>query len=142
MVRTGGLQQSQEVNFLIDTAAINRKYRARQDNPHRTWTGTTTVPRDATQGQIKSIIYDACNRYLVAMEKRNWNLVSKLRVRANGTAYDMLSNLPLLDKIEYTITGIFKFMEAPRTIRTEIAAEMVQTERNMGTTLQQVKRAL
>ena len=37
-----------EPEFLVDTAAINRKHAAHRDNPYRTWTGVTTVDIDCT----------------------------------------------------------------------------------------------
>ena len=139
--RMGGLTTANECSFLIDTAAINKRYRARQDNPYRTWTGTTNVDQDNTGETLKKTLYEACNRFLVAMEKRNWTLASKLRVRTNGIAHDLQTSLPLIGKVEYTIAGIFKFHEAPKMIRTEVPAELVKWNGESTASLIQAQKA-
>lgn len=131
-----------EPNFLIDTAAINRKYAARADNPYRTWTGATTVPYDCTGETLKKMLYDASGRFLEAMDKKNWTLVSKLRIRDNGFSRDGVTGLPMMDKVEYVIVGIFKYVHSTEMIRTELPPEMVLNHPQATNDLKKIQASL
>ena len=99
---TGGLQT--EPNFLLDVDAINRKYAEHKENPNRQWTGVFTAPRGCSDQQFERIAYDACKRWIDAMQKRQWALIGKLHV--SNTPYlarDIDTQVGLLDRYEYRV---------------------------------------
>lgn len=139
MPRLGGLRTEPE--FLIDTAAINRKYAARRDNPHRTWTGVTQVDIDCTGEMLKRRLYDACGRFIEAMRKRNWDLVGQVYVGDPHQARDE-HGVPSLGKVEYRIKGGFKFTEPLRAARIDIPTGLIKRDPEHTITAKEAKKAL
>lgn len=139
MIRLGG--QTTEPEFLIDTAAINRKYAAQRDNPHRTWTGVTQVDVDCAGEILKRHLYSACGRFIDAMRKRNWDLVGRLFVGSPHQARND-NGILLLGRVEYSIRGGFKFTEPLRPLRTEVPSGLVKRDPDHTITLAEAKKAL
>jgi hypothetical protein len=140
VIRLGGL--ATEPEFLIDTAAINRKYASRKDDPRRTWTGTTQLPYDCEGESRVKALYEACGRFINSMKKRNWDLIGKLYVDPPTTAYDIDTSIPLLDKREYHIRGVFQFQEPLRPARIEIPSGLVKRDPEHKITAAEAKKVL
>src|SRR3990167_524020 len=71
-----------EPQFLIDTAALNRKYAnsARQQDARRWFTGVTQVDVDCTGAHLKEKLVDAAKRFIEAFYKKRWDLVGQVYV--------------------------------------------------------------
>tara|TARA_Y100000310_G_C20237501_1_gene603053 strand:+ start:169 stop:600 length:432 start_codon:yes stop_codon:yes gene_type:complete len=133
-----------EPEFLIDTAAINAKYAAIRHDPRRWWTGTFHAPYDCQFGSdaFAQLARERCSRFVAAMQKRGWDLISKLKVYEMGRARDIETNAVLLDKRNYNVKGVFQLAETPKPSRIEIPAGLVKKDPEHRITLAEANRAL
>tara|TARA_Y100000310_G_C20689057_1_gene820996 strand:- start:163 stop:591 length:429 start_codon:yes stop_codon:yes gene_type:complete len=135
---------NQQPEFLIDTAAVNAKYAAIRHDPRRWWTGSFHAPYDCIFGSdaFVKLARERCNRFVDAMKKRGWDLISKLKVYEMGKARDINSNVVLLDKLNYNVKGVFQLAETPKPMRTEIPPGLVKRDPEHTITLSEARRAL
>jgi len=122
--RVSDLPQYQP-DFLIDVEAINRKYAARKGDPRRVWTGTFQSPKDASKTVFESSSKEKCNRFVDAIGKRGWDLVSGLKVYGPFVCYDIRDKVLLLGTDEYRVSGVFR-LRKPKPVRTEIPVGLVR----------------
>lgn len=119
-----------EPQFLIDTAAINAKYAKTAGDPRRWWTGTFQTPFDCVyrSDAFEKLARERCGRFINAMHKKGWDLVSRLSVYGPQRAHDIDSNIVLLDKREYRVRGVFQLASTPKPVRLEIPPDLVRRE--------------
>ena len=130
-----------EPEFLLDTVAINAKYRKRREDPRRQWTGTTQVDADCQGEMLKRRLYEVTNRFLIAMQKRDWELYSKVHITGPFRAYDFNSALPILGKVEYHLRATFKLTAPLRPLPLEIPTGLIKRDPEHTITLRDALRA-
>ena len=128
--------------FFIDTAAINRKYARRRNDSRRTWTGVTTLDAELSGSYLSQALHERCARFIDAMAKRRWDVVSKLVVKPNGIGHDIDTGAPLLNTVEYKIVGVFRMADVPKPIRDEVPSGLVKKEVDQTLTLADARKAL
>jgi hypothetical protein len=133
--------QSQEPQFLIDTEAINKRLAAHRKDPRRVFTGSFRVPKGASPGELDRIAREAIGRFIDAMLKKGWDLYSRVSVYPNGTAHDIDSSIPLLDKDEYLAKAVFKLANTPKLIRDEVPSGLVKRDLEHRITLAEAIKA-
>ena len=110
-----------DLDFLIDTEAINKRLAARANNPYRLKTGSFTAPKyGIKREQFDKIVEQSCSKFVEVMEKQGWALSSKLRVRGPFLARDLESKFVMLEKHEYRVEGIFKHTKSLQKVRIEL----------------------
>ena len=117
-----------EPEFKLDIDAINKKYRARKDDP-RCFTASFHVPYYCPfdSGHFKSIAKERCERFIEAMSKKGWDLISRLRVFEGETAHDINTNEELIDKRNHRVAGIFQLASTPKPMRLEVPEGLAKT---------------
>ena len=103
---------------LLDTTAINKRLADHATSPYRWRTGSFMAPIEASQPQLERISYEACKKFVAMMEKQDFTLASKLQVYGPFRAIDLLYQVPVLDKQEFRVRGIFKVI--PKPLRIEL----------------------
>lgn len=132
-----------EPQFLLDTAAINAKYAKTADDPRRWWTGTFQTPFDCAYRSeaFEKIARERCSRFIDAMRKKGWDLVSRLSVYGPQRAHDIDSNIVLLDKREYRVRGVFQLASTPKSVRFEIPPALVKRDPEQTISLSEASKA-
>lgn len=130
-----------EPDFLIDTEAVNAKYRARSGDPRRTWTGTTLVDQDCKGDLLQKRLYEAGGKFIQAMAKKGWDLIGKVKIKGPFTARDIETNAVLMGKNEWHLEAAFRLQSAPRTIRTELPPGVVRRDPEHRLTTAEAVRA-
>ncbi len=120
---------SYEPDFLVDVDAINKRYRQREGDPRRAWTGTFQAPKSHQMSTFESVAKERCNRFIDSMKKRGWDLKSKLQIYGPFAAYDIRDRVLLLDMAEYRVRGIFQ-LDKPKVQRIEVPAGVVRRDPN------------
>ena len=120
--------QSTEPEFLIDTAAVNKRLAAQRADPRRWWTGTFRAPKECTRAQLQSTARESCNRFVQAMLKKGWDLIGKFYMYGPNTARDLESGAVLLDKNEFLVKAVFQMAETPKTVRLELPPGIVKRD--------------
>ncbi len=116
-------------DYLLDTAKANQKYAFKQDSPYRWHVGNFRVPKGATGATLERVRKDAGDRFVVWMGKEGWTLASKLDFRPhNPFAYDLVSQVPILDREEWIVRGIFKLDKGPQKVRYELPPTSVRED--------------
>lgn len=116
------------VDFLTDTARLNRKLNARRDNPYRWKIGTFTLPV-CSEVMHRKLVIDACEDFVETMTKQWWTLSSRLAVSGPYPGKDLDTGMPLSlgGKTEFRVKAIFK-MEKFSESRLEIPKDMVKQD--------------
>ena len=118
-----------DLDYLIDTTAINKRLASLQNNPYRVKTGSFTSPkRGISRKAFDDLVWRSSSYFIGAMEKQGWTLESKLRLKGPFLARDLGSKLVMLDKHEFHIEGIFRFRKTPQRVRTEIPPDLVRQD--------------
>lgn len=118
-----------DLDYLIDTEAINKRLEARKDNPYRVKTGSFTVPkRGISRKAFDDLVWRSSSYFVGAMEKQGWTLESKLKLRGPFLARDLTSKLVMLDKHEFRLEGIFRHRKTPQPFRIEIPPDLVRRD--------------
>jgi len=128
-----------DLDYLLDTTALNKKMAARKGNPYRWLTGSFHVPKGVSADQRKRVADTACGKFVEAMEKQGWKLESKLQVYGPYPALDLLTQVILLDMDEVRIRGIFS--THPKPVRLELDPGMVRQDPEQKSTLQDAIKA-
>ncbi len=131
--------KKQDLDYLLDTTALNKKMAMRNKNPYRWKTGSFRVPKGANKEQKVKAAKLACEKFVQAMEQQGWELKSKLQVYGPYPAFDILYNIPLLDQEELRIRGIFK--TEPKPVRIEVPPGIVRQSPDHKITLQEAMKA-
>lgn len=133
-----------EPEFLLDTAAINHKYAAIKHDPRRWWTGSFHAPYDCAYASpsFQTIAQERCGRFVEAMRKRGWDLISRLKVSGPDKARETDTNAILLDKLQYYVKGVFQLAETPKPVRVEIPPGLVKRDPEHRITLADARKAL
>jgi len=98
-----------DLDFLLDTTAINKKMADRKDNPFRWRVASFMVPVDASEGHRKSLCHNAAQVFVTQQVKEGWVQASKLQFwKEKPIAHDLLSGAYLLDREEWRVRGIFR----------------------------------
>jgi len=118
-----------EPEFRLDIEAINKKYAKRKDDPRRCFTASFHVPYDCEfdSGHFKSIAKERCERFIEAMKKKGWDLISKIRVFEGEDAYNIDSNVKLIEKKNHRVAGIFQMASTPTPLVLEIPEGLTKT---------------
>jgi len=119
-----------DIDYSIDTAAINAKYAKIADDPRRLKTGTFTAPVEVAyrSESFKRMARAACSVWIDALKKQGWDLISPPKVYGPRKSYDLDTNILVLDRKEYLIKGIFMLASTPRTERIEIPPGLVKRD--------------
>jgi len=131
--------KKEDLDYLLDTTAINKKMVDRNNNPYRWRIGSFHIPKESSVEQIKKASKIACDKFIEAMSKQGWELKSKIQVYGPFPALDLLSQIMLLDMDEYRIRGIFKTI--PKPTRIELPPELVRRNSEQKIGLQEVMKA-
>lgn len=119
-------EASMEPRFLIDTAAINRKYAKRKDDPRRMFEACFRTNKGITPGQLDTIAREAIGRFIEAFRKKGWDLYSRVSVYKADSCRDIDNpGVVLLDKDEYRARAIFRMASTPKPIREEVPSGLV-----------------
>ena len=116
----------EDLDYLLDTTALNKKLAQRKDSPYQWLIGSFHVPKFASPEQKKKVSKTACDKFVDGMEKQGWKLESKLQVFGPYPALDLLTQVILLDMDELRIRGIFA--REPKPVRIELDPRMVRQD--------------
>ena len=130
-----------EPEFLIDTAAINKKYAAMKDDPRRWWTGVFQTDAECKDELLKKKTYDSCQRFVVAMAKRDWDLVGGVHVYGPFKLHDIDTSVVILGKSEWKVRAIFRLAQSLKSIRMEVPSGLVRRDPEQRLTLREALRA-
>ena len=109
----------------IDVGKIQRHLDANKNNPFTVLEGSCQLPADASQGLKKSHIKGTTNKFLEAMDKKGFALVSRLSLLGPFPAVEMNSDIVMLEKEEWRVRGIFK-KDKPEFSRIELDPAIVK----------------
>ena len=129
-----------EPDFLVDVDAINARYKQREGDPRRAWTGTFQAPKDASTNTFQSTAKERCNRFIDSLLKRGWELKSKLQIYGPFAAYDIRDRVLLLDMAEYKVRGVFQ-LDKPKAQRIEVPYGVVRRQPNQVISLREAINA-
>lgn len=131
----------EELDYLLDTTAINKRIADQKDNPFRWRVGSFQVPKGVSGETLKKHCRKACDKFVSAYERQGWQLASKVQVyEGEPYAYDIRDGIPLLDMQEMRVRAIFKLTKEPQKIRIELPPTSVRHDPEETTTLRKVMK--
>ena len=111
--------------ILIDTSRVNNKYSGY--NPYTVMQGSCHIPRDASEGLKQAHMKEMGGTFIDAMGKKGYTLTSPLRFLGPFDAFELETNIPLLDMHEWRMKGIFK-QDKPEFTRIELDPSLVKQD--------------
>lgn len=115
-----------DLDYLLDTTAINKKMADRKDNPFRWRVGSFMMPLDASKGHQKAICHNAAQVFVTQQVREGWVQASKLQFwKEKPIAHDLLSGAYLLDREEWRVRGIFR-KEDFKPVRIEVNPAIIR----------------
>ena len=96
-------------NLLLDTAAIQKKYDARQRTNQRVKEAVFTAPRGLSKEVFERGTRQNINTWLTALLKQGWQLISRVEVGPPGVAREE-HGIVILDRQEFRVRGVFKLV--------------------------------
>jgi hypothetical protein len=133
---------NQEVDFLLDIAAINKKYAARAGDPRRYFTGTFVVDSGISKPALERKVYESCGRFIEAFYKKRWDCIGQCTVFGPYTYRDIDTGLVVLGKTEYRIRAPFQMADTPKSVRTEIPSGLIRRDAEQALTVKEAKAAV
>lgn len=130
-----------EPQYLLDTAALNRKYAERGENPYRYWVGSVNIDQDCLGESLKSRLYEAAWTFIDAKKKQGWELEGSLHFDEPKRALTD-EGLPHLGQVTYRITGVFKYWGKREVIREEFDPAIIASEPDKTITTADAMKAL
>ena len=121
--------------ILIDTAKANKKYS--QFNPYTVLQGSCHIPRDASEGLKQAHMTEMGKTFIGAMEKKGYTLSSPLRFQGPFAAFELETNVPLLEQHEWRMKGLFK-QEKLEPVRIELDPDIVKQDEEHSLTADQL----
>ena len=113
----------------IDVGKIQRHLNANKDNPYTVLEGSCHLPIDASSGLKKSHIKGSANKFLEAMDKKGFALVSRISLLGPFPAVEMDSDTLILGQEEWRVRGVFK-KDKPEFSRIELDPAIVKGDNN------------
>jgi hypothetical protein len=121
---------SEEPDGTIDVAKVQYRLDAKKDNPYTVLEGSCQMPTDASGGLKKSHIKESTNTFLVHMDKRGYNLVSRISLLGPFPATEIDKGSEVVEgKEEWRIRGVFK-KDKPELQRIEIDPALIKGDSN------------
>ena len=116
-----------ELDYLLDTTALNKKMADRADNPYRWRSAGFLVNKSASMAQKEAEAKIAVAKWIEIEAKKGWTLESKVQVyKPGGPALDLATGAVLLDRESWEARGIFK--TKPQPLRLELPKGMVRQD--------------
>jgi len=120
------LKTKEDLDYLLDTTALNKRMVDGKDNPFRWRVGTFHIPKGMSKEQKEKASKLACDKFIQAMARQGWELKSKIQIYGPYPAFDLVLQVPLLDMEEIRIRGIFA--TEPKPVRIEVPPELVRRD--------------
>lgn len=128
-----------DLDFLIDTVALNKKLADRANNPYRWRVGSFHLPKGLTPEQRERLAKQAVQRFIETFAKQGWKLESKIRVYGPYQARDLTTGAILLDRDEWRVRAIFS--TRPQPVRLEVPKAVVRVDPEQKLTTKEAVRA-
>ena len=113
----------------IDVSKIQRHLNANKDNPFTVLEGSCQLPADASSGLKKSHIKGTTNKFLEAMDRKGFDLVSRISLLGPFPAVELDSDIVILGQEEWRVRGVFK-KDKPEFTRIELDPALVKGANN------------
>jgi hypothetical protein len=115
------------LDFLLDTTAINKRLADKKNSPYRWRVGSFAVPVWLKGEGLKKACKESIDKWLNVFEKQGWTLASKVQIYPGQKyAYDLVTNVPILDRTEIRCRAIFK--TDPKPLRIELPPSSVRQD--------------
>lgn len=109
-------------NLLLDTAAIQRKYTARRDNPFRVLEGFLRVPSDMSATTLEKLVKARVERFIRWKGMEGWTLKGRIELIGPEVSRDS-SGIAVLGERQYRMKGVFAIV--PKPVRVMLRPETV-----------------
>lgn len=114
-----------ELDFTIDSEAINKRLKTQRNNPFRVLHGSFLIGRDSSRRAYDAEVKRMGERFIHGMELKDWTLKSKLQLRGPFIA-KFGTGLINLGEHKYTFYGVFATI--PKPVRIELPPGLVKQE--------------
>ena len=119
----------QDLDYLINTTDINARLEKLTHSPYRVKVGAFQVDRvGVKRAEFDSIVQERSARFVDVMQKKGWELCSKLSLTGPFIARDLESKFVMLDRNEFRVRGIFKYPKSLERVRIELPAGIVRQD--------------